>query len=121
MYEAEIKSGNLEWSPPHLSDNFWKTNAPKLNENDHELLKYFIFINNRLLTKILLESKDPKVLAVAASDVGQYVKFYSQGKKYLTLVGGKTAVMQLMAHENTDVRYHALLAVQKCMTNAWEF
>jgi V-type H+-transporting ATPase subunit H len=73
------------------------------------------------LTKILLESKDPKVLAVAASDVGQYVKFCPMGKKYLSLIGGKTAVMQLMAHENADVRYHALIAVQKAMTNAWEF
>ena len=39
VYEAEIKSGNLEWSPTHLSDNFWKTHASKLNDNDHELLR----------------------------------------------------------------------------------
>ena len=39
VYESEVKSGNLEWSPPHLSDAFWKSNASKLNENDHVLLK----------------------------------------------------------------------------------
>ena len=40
MYEAEVGSGNLEWSPPHLSDNFWKSNASRLNENEYDLLRY---------------------------------------------------------------------------------
>jgi V-type H+-transporting ATPase subunit H len=34
-------------------------------------------------------------------------------------LGGKTAVMALMAHENSDVRYQALAAVQKLMAGAW--
>jgi V-type H+-transporting ATPase subunit H len=35
--------------------------------------------------------------------------------------GTKTQIMELMTHENTDVRYQALLAVQKFMTNAWDY
>jgi V-type H+-transporting ATPase subunit H len=35
----------------------------------------------RALIKLLQESKDSLVLAVAAHDVGQYVKFYDRGKK----------------------------------------
>ena len=77
--------------------------------------------NNRQLSRILKESQDAQVLAVAASDIGQYVKFYPQGKKYVQDLGAKTAVMQLMTHEHKDVRYQALIAVQKFMTNAWEF
>lgn len=35
--------------------------------------------------KLLSESKDPVVLAVAAHDVGQYVKHYDSGKKWVVL------------------------------------
>ena len=34
---------------------------------------------------MLKESNDPIVLAVAAHDVGQYVKYYERGKKYVHL------------------------------------
>lgn len=35
----------------------------------------------RILIKLLKESTDPIVLAVAVHDVGQYVKHYERGKK----------------------------------------
>lgn len=38
-YASEVRSGKLDWSPPHLSENFWKQNAQRLNEKDHELLR----------------------------------------------------------------------------------
>jgi hypothetical protein len=38
-YASEVQSGKLEWSPPHQSEQFWKTNASKLSENNQELVK----------------------------------------------------------------------------------
>lgn len=38
-YSSEIKSGNLDWTPPHKSTLFWRTNAMRLNENNGELLR----------------------------------------------------------------------------------
>eukprot|EP00842_Homolaphlyctis_polyrhiza_P003143 jgi/Hompol1/382/HPOL_000240-RA len=111
-YASEVRAGRLEWSPPHLSEQFWKTNAVRLSEADNELVK--------ILAGLLTTSKDPVVLAVAAHDVGQFVKYSSNGKRIIQELGAKTLVMELMAHENTDVRYHALMAVQKLMANAWE-
>lgn len=35
----------------------------------------------RILIKLLKESSDATVLAVAAHDIGQYVKHYERGKK----------------------------------------
>lgn len=35
----------------------------------------------RILIHLLNDSNDPVVLAVAAHDVGQYVKYYERGKK----------------------------------------
>ena len=39
-YASEVRSGKLEWSPPHLSEQFWKQNAGRLNEKDFELLRW---------------------------------------------------------------------------------
>ncbi|KAI9019815.1 ATPase, V1 complex, subunit H [Hyaloraphidium curvatum] len=110
-YEAEVKSGKLDWSPTHQSDAFWKINGSKLSEKDSEIV--------RILAKLLATSTDPQTLAVAANDIGQYVKYYPQGKKLVQEIGAKTRIMELMTSDNPDVRYQALLAVQKFMVNAW--
>ncbi|CDO69013.1 hypothetical protein BN946_scf184834.g20 [Trametes cinnabarina] len=104
-YRSELLSGHLSWTPVHESDLFWKENATRLNDNDYELLK--------ILIRLLNESNDPTVLAVASHDIGQYVKHYERGKKILTDLGGKTRVMELMSHPNPDVRYQALISVQR--------
>ncbi|RDB21360.1 V-type proton ATPase subunit H [Hypsizygus marmoreus] len=93
-YTSELASGHLSWTPVHESDDFWKANAAKLNDNDGEQLK--------ILLRLLKESADPLVLAVAAHDVGQYVKHCDKGKKLVTEHGGKARVMQLMTHEDAD-------------------
>ena len=36
-------------------------------------------------------------------------------------LGGKQMVMQHLAHEDPNVRYEALLAVQKIMVHNWEY
>ena len=33
--------------------------------------------------------------------------------------GGKILVMNLMGHDDSDVRYNALMAVRTLMTHAW--
>ncbi|CAI2184745.1 3034_t:CDS:10 [Funneliformis geosporum] len=110
-YASEISSGMLQWSPPHESDQFWKQNVTKLNEKDYELL--------RILARMLSQSNDNVVLAIAAHDLGQYVKYYPSGKKFLQEIGAKQRIMELMTHDDTEVRYRALIAVQKYMTHAW--
>ncbi|KAF8894443.1 armadillo-type protein [Infundibulicybe gibba] len=110
-YTSELSSGHLSWTPVHESEDFWKENAIKLNDKDYEQLKALI--------RLLAVSNDPLVLAVAAHDVGQYVKHYDRGKKLVTDMGGKTRVMELMSHENPDVRYRALLSVQQLVSQPW--
>ena len=93
-YRSELLSGHLSWTPVHESDLFWKENATKLNDKDYELLKYvstnhpsstsFSLIPRRILIKLLNESTDATVLAVASHDLGQYVKHYERGKKWVT-------------------------------------
>nr|CAI5843605.1 unnamed protein product [Callosobruchus analis] len=111
-YATEVKSGRLEWSPVHKS-KFWRENAHRLNEKNYELL--------RILIHLLETSKDPLVLSVASYDIGEYVRHYPRGKHVIEQLGGKQLVMQLLAHEDPNVRYEALLAVQKLMVHNWEY
>ncbi|RXW20737.1 hypothetical protein EST38_g5096 [Candolleomyces aberdarensis] len=103
-YTSELESGHLSWTPVHESEEFWKENAIRLNEKDYEQLKKLIHL--------LKESEDPIVLAVASHDLGQYVRI-------VTDLGGKTRVMQLLTHQNPDVRYRALLSVQQIVSQPW--
>ncbi|XP_055639286.1 V-type proton ATPase subunit H isoform X1 [Toxorhynchites rutilus septentrionalis] len=112
-YATEIKSARLEWSPVHKSATFWRENAQRLNEKNYELL--------RILVHLLETSKDPLVLSVASYDIGEYVRHYPRGKHIIEQLGGKQLVMQLLAHDDPNVRYEALLAVQKLMVHNWEY
>jgi len=112
-YITEVKSGRLEWSPVHRSEKFWRENAHHLNDKNYELLK--------ILITLLETSKDPLVLSVACFDLGEYVRHYQRGKHVLEQLGGKTMVMTLLGHADPNVRYEALLAVQKLMVHNWEY
>lgn len=39
--------------------------------------------------------------------------------RFVQDLGAKQQIMELMTHDNAEVRYNALLAVQQYMTNAW--
>ncbi|KAI5124066.1 hypothetical protein M0805_003893 [Coniferiporia weirii] len=110
-YTAELSSGHLLWSPVHESDSFWQENADKLCDQDYAQFK--------LLVRLLNDSTDPTVLAVAAHDLGQFVKCCDRGKKAAADLGAKTRVMQLMTHENADVRYRSLISVQRLLSQPW--
>ncbi|KAI9297622.1 ATPase, V1 complex, subunit H [Neoconidiobolus thromboides FSU 785] len=111
-YKAEIETGELEWSPPHKSIQFWTDNIHKFEEGDYALLKK--------LCEILNTATDPLVLSIAAFDIGQYAKFNNKGRGLLEKLGAKHRVMELMAHENPDVKYQALVAVQILLKNSWD-
>lgn len=92
-YTSELASGHLSWTPVHESDDFWKENAAKLNDKNYEQLKYVSFVHCdyefdvtlfrfRNLIAVLNDSTDATALAVAAYDIGQYVKHYDRGKKW---------------------------------------
>ncbi|KAG0179240.1 H(+)-transporting V1 sector ATPase subunit H [Apophysomyces sp. BC1034] len=106
VYASELETGKLEWSPPHQSDNFWRQNAARLDEDDHKLLK--------VLSRLLYSTNNTTILAIACHDLGQYVKHCPKdGRRCLEAVGAKKRIMELMTHEDLDVRYYALSATQK--------
>ena len=69
----------------------------------------------------LLESDKPRTVAVALFDVGEFVRFYPNGKHIAKRLGAKRVAMKLMTHEDGEVQKHALQCISKMMVNKWEF
>jgi V-type H+-transporting ATPase subunit H len=73
-YTLEVTSNRLSWSPAHKSDKFWRENAQKLNENNFFLVK-------KLIDLIKNPNSNVLTLEIALNDLGEYVRYYSRGKK----------------------------------------
>lgn len=113
-YTLEITSGRLSWSPPHKSDKFWRENAQKLNENN-------FFLIRKLIEMLKNEQTSSHHLEIVLNDIGQYVRYYNRGKNVIEQLDGKTIVMSMLSHPNTDVKHQALLCIQKLMVHHWEY
>jgi len=112
-YVAEVKSGRLEWSPVHKQEKFWRENAIKICEKNYELLK--------MLVNLLTHSIDPLIQAVACHDLGEFIRHYPRARPAFDALGCKELIMLRMTHDDQQVKYEALLAVQKLLVHNWEF
>ncbi|KAG2495580.1 hypothetical protein HYH03_006180 [Edaphochlamys debaryana] len=106
-YKKEVMSGQLDWSPMHTSDLFWRENVDKFEERDFQVL--------RVLLKIIETSRDVKTLAVGCHDLGQFIVNHTQGRYIVNDLRGKELVMRLLSHSDVEVQKQALLCVQKLM------
>ncbi|EKF31005.1 ATP synthase, putative [Trypanosoma cruzi marinkellei] len=115
-YRGEVLSGEMEWTPVHTSNKFWKENVMQFENNDYEVL---VALGNTIMT-----THQDLTLAVACYDLGEVVRHHPTGKSLLLLPrmeGVKNRVMALMSHPNPEVAKNALLAVQKIMVQRWEY
>ncbi|ORX40982.1 armadillo-type protein [Kockovaella imperatae] len=107
---SELDSGHLVWGPVHESEDFWKENAMRIGqESGGKAVKR--------LVELLKNSREPVVLAVAAHDLGFYIRYGGdKAKQIVTDLGGKTRVMELMTSQDPDTRYQALMCTQLLMS-----
>jgi len=113
-YRNEVMSGSLEWSAAHKDEGFWRECATKLTDNNCQIL--------RVLIKLVdgSETMDPKTLAVAIHDIGEFAVHYPAGRFLANDLGGKDHAMRLMSHEDDEVRKYALMCVQKLLVSSWK-
>eukprot|EP00178_Gracilaria_changii_P028105 TRINITY_DN958_c0_g1_i1.p2 TRINITY_DN958_c0_g1~~TRINITY_DN958_c0_g1_i1.p2 ORF type:complete len:525 (+),score=110.77 TRINITY_DN958_c0_g1_i1:1485-3059(+) len=104
VYKGEVLSGALEWTPAHTDDTFWEENAEKLERNKQEVL--------RCLVRLLHQSNDATVLAVACNDLAQFIKHNPRGRLIAQSLGVKGRLMELMVTGEGEVRRYALNCVQ---------
>lgn len=71
----------------------------------------------RRLVELVKTSRDPVVLSIAAHDIGKYIVHGGdKAKQTITDLDGKTRLIELIAHDNAEVRYRALMSVQRLMS-----
>ncbi|CAN8067154.1 unnamed protein product [Agarophyton chilense] len=104
VYRGEVLSGALKWTPAHTDDTFWEANAEKLERNKQEVL--------RCLVRLLHQSNEETVLAVACNDLAQFIKHNPRGRIIAQSLGVKGRLMELMVTGEGDVRRYALNCVQ---------
>jgi V-type H+-transporting ATPase subunit H len=112
MYKKEVMSGNLEWSPVHKSERFWRENANLFEEDKYKLL---------LMLKELLNSDSNQVKCVACWDLGEFARLHPRGRQILQQINVKLPLMKLMEHPEAEVRRQALLSTQKLLVQHFEF
>ena len=113
VYKNEVEKGHLQWGSTH-TEAFFKENARMFEgpDGDFRLLKVLI---------TLLSSKDEEVVAIACYDIGEFVRFYPNGRSITKRLGAKELVMPLIESENVDLQRHALQCVSKLMVQNWEY
>ena len=68
---------------------------------------------------MLAAGDDEDVAAVACYDIGEFVRHYPNGRAIAKRLGAKDIVMQLIEHENEDLKRQALQCVSKIMVQNW--
>jgi len=113
VYKNEVESGHLQWGSTH-TEAFFKENARMLEgkDADFKLLKVLI---------ALVGSKDDEIAAIACHDIGEFVRFYPNGRAIVKRLGAKELVMPLIEHENVELQRQALQCVSKMMVQNWEY
>jgi len=113
VYKNEVESGHLQWGSTH-TEMFFKENARMMEgkDADFKLVKVLI---------ALLSSKDDEIAAIACYDIGEFVRFYPNGRAIAKRLGAKELVMPLIEHENVELQRHALQCVSKMMVQNWEY
>ena len=61
---------------PPLQEQFWRENVGQFEEKDFQVL--------RVLIKLLEARAEPRTLAVACHDLGQFITYYPAGKGIVT-------------------------------------
>jgi V-type H+-transporting ATPase subunit H len=113
VYKNEVENGHLQWGSTH-TEAFFKENARMFEgpDGDFHILKVLI---------TLLSSKDEEVVAIACYDIGEFVRFYPNGRAIVKRLGAKELIMPLIESENPELQRHALQSVSKIMVQNWEY
>ena len=77
MYRTEVLSGQLDWSPVHRSERFWREYVGLFEGNNWEILAKL---------QQILQSPDSsaRAIAVCCYDIGEFARFHPRGKQFVS-------------------------------------
>lgn len=108
-YSNELNARKLRWTPVHKNSAFWIENIDEFKTREWSVLKQ--------LVHLVAESNDAVTLAVACHDIASVVDQAPEATQVITQIGGKTRLMELIAYQDTEVRFEALKATQKIISH----
>jgi len=68
---------------------------------------------------LIKTSKDDDVVAIACYDLGEFVRFYPNGRLVAKGMGARDVALLATEHENPDVQAQALLCISKILITNW--
>lgn len=125
-YLIELDSGNLSWSPPHRSKEFWMNYNYKFKENNYRIFKQLINLLNKILASSANENltaeqekNNNKVLSVICNDICQIITYIPESLVILNKTGNaKSKIMELMTSKDVNLRYEALKTTQVLVSHS---
>lgn len=109
-YRNEIDSGNLKWGFLHSSD-FWEDNFKEFEYQNFE----YIRILTQIIKAPIIKDGDIDKKCIACFDLGEFAKYYPGGASVITHFGAKETLLNLIQHENLELKNRSLVALQKIM------
>lgn len=109
-WTSEVQSRALRWGIVH-TEKFWRENCKFVEQNDFKLLKQLIQ---------LLHSDDKTVIAIALYDLGEFTRFYPNGRLVVSHLGGKDRAMELLSSDDEEIQTNALQCISKIMIHSWD-
>ena len=103
-YRAEVNTGQLDWTPVHKSESFFRENAEKFAPLGKSLIDHDdlmcagvdmhplsagSLLSNLLRTKVAMQhpnKEDSRTIAVICHDLGEFARWHPRGKKCVHLV-----------------------------------
>lgn len=61
------------------------------------------------------------IVSVALYDIGEFTRFYPNGRVVVSRLGAKDQIMLMMESENPEIQRHTLQCISKIMVTNWEF
>ena len=60
-------------------------------------------------------------MSIALYDLGEFTRFYPNGRGIVRTLGAKDIAMEMIGHKNAEVQSQALQCISKIMVTNWEF
>jgi hypothetical protein len=68
----------------------------------------------------LAASDDEEVAAISCYDIGEFIRFYPNGKVVAKTLGAREVVLKLIDSTNAEVQRHALSCLSKMLVRNWQ-
>lgn len=73
-YQEEVSSGTLTWSPPHLSEKFWRENWLRFEGDNFKVIRDVVSF---------LYSSNKVNLPIACRDIGNFAIYHPRGRRFI--------------------------------------